>query len=189
MPEFRQRMIAAYAVGAEALAIALLARGAVRSPLQYAALVFGVLFAVAFGWAWLAPDMPAPWLHRIVAAIVALAATMVVYGLGLVKLLRRENEWTRAAQRLVPVLAVIAAVLARRGARHRSDGLRQRTSRCRSRGPRCWRWRLPWSDSRWRRSRRRWCRAAIRWGSRSGAERCTFTRRKCCWRSRSCTSA
>ena len=45
MPEFRQRMIAAYAVGAEALAIGLLARGAVRSPLQYVSLVFGVLFA------------------------------------------------------------------------------------------------------------------------------------------------
>ena len=111
MPEFRQRMIAAYAIGAEALAIALLARGAVRSPLQYVSLVFGVLFAVAFAWAWLPPEMPAPWLHRIVAAIVALAATMVVYGFGLVKLLRRENEWTRAAQRLVPVLAVISALL------------------------------------------------------------------------------
>ncbi|MEX2112460.1 MAG: hypothetical protein WD845_04705, partial [Pirellulales bacterium] len=92
MPELRHRMIAAYAVGAEALAIALLARGAVRSPLQYVALVFGVLFAVAFGWAWLSPDMPAPWLHRVVAAIVALAVMMVVYGLGLVKLLRREND-------------------------------------------------------------------------------------------------
>ena len=111
MPEFRQRMVAAYAVGAEAVAIALLARGAVRSPLQSAALVYGVLFAVAFGWAWLGPEMPAPWLHRIVVSIVALAAMMVIYGLGLVKLLRRENEWTLAAQRIVPLLAVIAAVL------------------------------------------------------------------------------
>ena len=41
----------------------------------------------------------------------ALAATVVVYGFGLVKFLRRENEWTRAAARLVPPLAVIAAAL------------------------------------------------------------------------------
>jgi hypothetical protein len=111
MPEFRQRMVAAYAIGAEALALALLARGVVRSSLQYASLVLGTLFAVAFAWAWLAPEMPAPWLHRTVAAIVALAVTIVVYGFGFAKLLRRENEWTRAAERLVPLLAVIAAAL------------------------------------------------------------------------------
>ena len=45
---------------------------------------------------------------------------MVVYGFGLVKLLRRENEWTRAAQRLVPLLAVIAAALLAGRAGHRS---------------------------------------------------------------------
>jgi hypothetical protein len=111
MPEFQHRMIAAFAVGAEALAIGLLARGAARPPLQYGSLLFGVLFAVAFGWAWLPPEMPAPWLHRIVAAIVALAAMMVVYSFGIVKLLRRESDWTRAAERLVPALAAIAALL------------------------------------------------------------------------------
>ena len=56
--DFTQRMVAAYAVGAQAFAIGLLARGAVRTPLQYLALVWGVLFAVAFGWAWLPPDLP-----------------------------------------------------------------------------------------------------------------------------------
>lgn len=111
MPEFRHRMIAAYAVGAEALALALLARGAVQSPLQYLSLVFGTLFAVAFGWSWLSPEMPAPWLHRIVVAIVALAVSMIVYGFGFAKVLRRESEWTRAAERLVPALAAIAALL------------------------------------------------------------------------------
>jgi len=111
MPEFRHRMIAAYAVGAEAFALALLARGAVQSPLQFLSLVFGAIFAITFGWSWLPPEMPAPWLHRIVVAIVALATTMVVYGFGFAKLLRRENEWTRAAEQLVPALAVIAALL------------------------------------------------------------------------------
>ncbi len=110
-PSFTRRMVAAYAVGAQALAIGLLARGAVRTPLQYLALAWGVLFAVAFSWAWLPPDFAEPWLHRLVVTVVALAAAVVVYGFGLVKLLRRENEWTRAAGRLVPTLTALAAVL------------------------------------------------------------------------------
>jgi hypothetical protein len=111
MPKFSMRMIAAYAVGAEALSLAFLAQGAVRSPLQYMSLVFGALFAVAFACAWVPPEFGAPWLHRAVAAATALAAATVVYGIGLVKLLRRENEWTLAAQRLVPLLIAVAAVL------------------------------------------------------------------------------
>ena len=43
MESFTQRMVAAYAIGAQAFAIGLLARGAVRTPLQYLALVWGVL--------------------------------------------------------------------------------------------------------------------------------------------------
>jgi hypothetical protein len=108
---FTQRMVAAYAIGAQVFAIGLLARGAVRTPLQYLALVWGVLFAAAFGWAWLPPDFRAPWLHRLVVTVAALAAMVVVYGFGLVKFFRRENEWTRAAARLVPSLAALAAVL------------------------------------------------------------------------------
>jgi hypothetical protein len=111
VPEFLQRMVAAYAVAAQAFAIGLLARGAVRTPLQYLSLVWGVFFAVAFGWALLSPDYPAPWLHRLVVTVVAVAATCVVYGFGLVKFLRRENEWTRAASRLVPPLAALAVAL------------------------------------------------------------------------------
>jgi hypothetical protein len=128
MSEFSMRMIAAYAIGAEGLALGLLARGAVRTPLQYAALVFGALFGVAFGWAWLPPDFPAAWLHRGVATAAALALATVIYGLGLVKLLRRENEWTRAAARLVPELIFVAAalvfvVLASEVAAFAADGL------------------------------------------------------------------
>lgn len=108
IPQFDRRMIAAYAVGAHAVALALLARGAVRTALQYTSLVWGTLFAVAFAWAWVRPDLPLPWLHRFVGGIVALVVTVVVYGFGLVKLLRRENEWTQAAARLVPPLAACA---------------------------------------------------------------------------------
>src|SRR5690349_4866664 len=82
MPNFGQRMVAAYAVGAQIFAIGLLAHGAARLRLQYLSLIWGVFFAVAFGWAWLPPDFPAMWLHRIVVAVVALAATVVVYGFG-----------------------------------------------------------------------------------------------------------
>jgi hypothetical protein len=109
--DFTQRMVAAYAVGAQAFAIGLLARGGVRTPLQYLALVWGALFAVAFGWAFLPPNFVEPWLHRLVVTVAALAVVVVVYGFGLVKLLRRENEWTRAAARLMPPLDVITVAL------------------------------------------------------------------------------
>jgi hypothetical protein len=108
---FGQRMVAAYAVGAQALALGLLARGTVRTLLQYVALLWGVFFIVAFGWAWLPPGFPAPWLHRLVVSSAAVAIAVIVYGFGLVKFLRRENEWTRAAARLVPSLTVVAALL------------------------------------------------------------------------------
>jgi hypothetical protein len=111
LPRFTWRMAAAYTVAAQAFAIGLLARGTVRTPLQYLALVWGVLFAVSFAWAWIPPDFPAPWLHRLVVTVAALVVTVVVYGFGLVKFLRRENEWTLAAARLVPPLSVVAVTL------------------------------------------------------------------------------
>jgi hypothetical protein len=108
---FVQRMVAAYAVGAQVFAIGLLAHGRARVPLQYTALVWGVLFAVAFSWAFLPPDFASPWLHRLVLTVMALSVAVVVYGFALVKFLQRENEWTRAAARLVPPLAVLTVML------------------------------------------------------------------------------
>jgi hypothetical protein len=46
-----------------------------------------------------------------VVSAAAVAAVVALYGFGLVKLARRENEWTRAAAQLVPGLVVLAAVL------------------------------------------------------------------------------
>lgn len=106
VPSFTQRMVAAYAIGAQAFAIGLLAHGGVRTPLQYLALTWGVFFAIAFGWSFLPPDFPEPLLHRLVVTVAAIAVMVVAYGFGLVKFLRRENEWTRAAAKLVPPLAV-----------------------------------------------------------------------------------
>jgi hypothetical protein len=107
---FQTRMSVAYAIIAQAFAVGMLARGAVRSSLQYTALAFGAIGAVAFGLAWLPVDIVLPGLHRLVVVVVALAAMIVFYGFGLVKLLRRENEWTRAASRLVPGIAAITGV-------------------------------------------------------------------------------
>lgn len=111
MDSGERRFVAAYAVGAQAVALALLARGTVRTSLQYLSLVWGALFAVTIGSSFIGPDFAAPWLHRLVVTVVALAAVVVVYGFGLVKFLKRENEWTRAAGRLVPFLAVLAVSL------------------------------------------------------------------------------
>jgi hypothetical protein len=50
-------------------------------------------------------------LDRLVVVLVVLTAAAALYGLGLVKLLRRETEWTEAARRLVPALLGFAAVV------------------------------------------------------------------------------
>jgi hypothetical protein len=101
-----QRLIAANAVFAQAVAVALLARGERRSILQLAALHLGVLGIVAFGWALVDPASEGNLLNRAVVATAALAATVGLYGIGFSKLLRRANEWTAAAARLVPRLIV-----------------------------------------------------------------------------------
>jgi hypothetical protein len=108
---YAQRIVAAYAVLAAALSLAFLAQGAVRSGMQYAALVLGALFAVAFAWSWLPVPMEAGLLHQTAAASVALTVVIPLYGFGLVKLWRRANEWTAAAARLVPALCVVATAL------------------------------------------------------------------------------
>lgn len=107
---YAQRIVAAYAVLAAALALAFLAKGAMRSGLHYAALALGVLFAIAFGWSWLPVPMDAALLHRTAVAAVALTVMIPLYGFGLVKFLRTQNEWTSAAERLVPLLAALSTV-------------------------------------------------------------------------------
>jgi len=98
------RFSAAKAALATTLAIGLLARGERRSGLRLVALGFGAVGALAWGWAWIAPDSPTATLDRTVAASVTLIATAVGYGLGLVTLAPRATRWARAARRLVPAL-------------------------------------------------------------------------------------
>ena len=102
------RSASAQAALAECLAIGLLARGARRTRLQTIVLGVGAVGAVAWGWAWITPGSPTAFLDR---AAVFLAATMggaALYGIGLFKLPRSEDDWTRAARRVVPVLLGLA---------------------------------------------------------------------------------
>ncbi len=109
--DFQQRMTAAYAILACALGLAFLAGGRLETVLRYVALGVGALFAIAFAWAWIPHTMPVAGLHRLVAAAVALVAVIPVYGTLLVKLWRRENVWTEAAQRTLPTLLAVAGGL------------------------------------------------------------------------------
>ncbi|WP_145290370.1 hypothetical protein [Pirellulimonas nuda] len=109
--EFSHRLVAAYGLLACALGLAFLATGRGQTGLRYAALCLGALFAMALAWAWAPPSIAAPLLHRLVASAVGLAAVTPVYGVGLVKLRREPNDWTRAAQKLAPALAALAACL------------------------------------------------------------------------------
>ncbi|MCA9241360.1 MAG: hypothetical protein KDA37_14215, partial [Planctomycetales bacterium] len=109
--DFTQRMTAAYGLLACALALGFLATGRGETLLRYAALSLGALFAVAFGWSWAPPSIAYPVLHRLVASAVALAALTPVYGEGVVKIWPQPNNWSLAAQKLMPALAVSAGSL------------------------------------------------------------------------------
>jgi hypothetical protein len=110
-PEAELRLAASQAALAQAVSLGLLAWGRARSPLQYAALFAGALGAVAFGWSWLDPETTGTVLNRAVVALAAVSAVAALYGLGLSKLIRRTNEWTMAAGRLVPALLTAAAAI------------------------------------------------------------------------------
>ncbi len=104
------RIMSGKAAVLQVVTIALLARGARRSLLQRLTLCVGVLGAVAWGWAWPDPHIEAPWIHRTVIVLAVLVVAMIVYGLGLAKLLKNDSDWTRAAQALVPELFALCLV-------------------------------------------------------------------------------
>ena len=109
-PMLALRSSSAHAAFAGCLAIGLLARGSRRTQLQFATLDVGILGAVAWGWAWIAPSSATGSLDR---AAIVLAATVVgatVYGLGFSKLRRLEDDWTEAARRVVPSLLGLATL-------------------------------------------------------------------------------
>lgn len=109
-PDALPRSLAAHTTPVEALAVGLLARGARRTRLQLVTLGVAVVGAVAWGWAWIAPGAPNGVLDRLVVVLVVMTGAAAVYGLGLVKMLRGENEWTAAARRLVPAVVALGAL-------------------------------------------------------------------------------
>ena len=69
-------------------------RGARRTQLQLFALAVAVMGAVAWGWAWIAPECPTGSLDRLVVILVVLTGAVAPsLRAGLVKLFRRETEW------------------------------------------------------------------------------------------------
>jgi hypothetical protein len=100
------RLVAAQAIIAQTCAVGMLARGEQASSLRDHSLWLGVLGAIALGWSGLNPATTGTFLHQTAVVAAALGGMAVLYGLGLIKLLRRENDWTRAAARLVPAISV-----------------------------------------------------------------------------------
>ena len=103
-PELALRSASAHAALAQCLAIGLLARGARRTRLQVVVLGVGVAGAVAWGWAWIAPGSPTGFLDRSAVVLAATGGGAALFGIGLFKLPRSEDDWTRAARRVVPPL-------------------------------------------------------------------------------------
>jgi hypothetical protein len=185
-PDALLRTAAAHAAAAEVLAIGLLAHGARRSRLQLVALGVGVVGAVAWGWAWIAPGAPSGPLDRTVVVLVALVAAACAVRPGPAKFFPPVAGWTGAARRLVPALLVLAAAALAvvfgaecwpggTAAPCRSRPRRSRRSprRWPARGPRRW-----WPP---------WCPGATRWACPSAAARRTSTAARRCWRPWCCT--
>jgi hypothetical protein len=79
-----------------------------RARWQYGTLKMAVLLLSGLGWAMLANGGPAPWLHRSVIVMVASAATGLLAGFGLKRLLPADSDWIERGRQAVPVLAGLA---------------------------------------------------------------------------------
>src|SRR5437867_8610667 len=101
----------AVAAGAISMAVALglLAHDSRQDRLRRATLLLGLFGAILWGWAWLPRFGPDLFLNRMVIIMLAMAAVSILYAVGLVKILRRENDWTQAAKRLSPYIASATA--------------------------------------------------------------------------------
>lgn len=98
------RLEGATAAIAMAVAIALPAYDLPVSRFHHWSLLFGVLGLILWGWAWQTPRMPGNALDRAVIVMAVGTAASAFYAVGMVKMLRRENAWTQAARRLVPLV-------------------------------------------------------------------------------------
>jgi hypothetical protein len=91
-----------------AIAMAGVASGTWRARWQYGTLKMGVLLLSGLGWAMLAADGPAPWLHRSVIVMVAAAATGLLAGFGMKRILPAGSDWSLRGRQAAPLLAGLA---------------------------------------------------------------------------------
>ena len=83
-------------------------RQAWRTRWQYGTLKMGVLLLSGLGWAMLAADGPAPWLHRSMIVMVAATIVGLLAGFGLRCILPATSDWSQRAWQAVPLLAGLA---------------------------------------------------------------------------------
>jgi hypothetical protein len=97
------RLAAAKAAWFQVVALMLLTRGEKQNYLRFGALLLGMVGAMLWGWAWLNPGDGQQILDRGVIAMAVLAGSGVLYGFGLIKLLKAENPWLAAGQKMTPI--------------------------------------------------------------------------------------
>lgn len=107
-PERSLRLATGTCALMQVAAIGLLTGRGRSGSLNVTALFIGVIGAVAWAWAWLNPGSVDP-IQYFVVMTAALATTTALYGLGFAKLLPAENDWTRAATQIVPILCLLTA--------------------------------------------------------------------------------
>jgi hypothetical protein len=105
-----ERLAVAAGAISMAVAVGLLAHESRQDRLRRATLILGLFGAILWGWSLLPRFGPDVFLNRMVIVMVAMAAMSVFYAIGLVKILRRENDWTASARQLVPVIGIGAAL-------------------------------------------------------------------------------
>src|SRR5262249_54592791 len=73
-------------------------------------LFVSVVLRTDLGWSLLDPAGPAPWMHRSVMLMIALAVMAGLSGAGLAKLLPQQTTWIECGRRLAPVFGGLAAL-------------------------------------------------------------------------------
>lgn len=74
------------------------AQGPLRRDWHTGVLVLGLVLLCATGWAWLSPEIAAPWLHRSVILLVAASIMSLLTAVGIPRLLPADSDWLTAAR-------------------------------------------------------------------------------------------
>ncbi len=115
--DFADRLAGPGTVAVLAAAAFLMTRGARVPALEawssprYATLFLGAAFLTELGWAFLGREGPAPWMHRNVILMTALASASALYGVVLARQGHRLPGWAEAGRRGGPVLGVAALLV------------------------------------------------------------------------------